>query len=91
MGPAPSLSALGRAERIIGASAIGFFIVLFFVHWLGGSANTPLGGISGGASGWHSFSVSRWIWLLTILLALAAVAISAGAVRLNGPRASHRS
>jgi hypothetical protein len=85
VGLAPASRGLRRSEQIIGASAIAFFIVLFFVHWLGGSTSTPLGGIAGGVSGWHSFTVSRWIWLITLLVALAYVSIAAGAVKLERP------
>jgi hypothetical protein len=77
--------ALRRHDRIIGGSAIAFFIFLFFFHWLGGSSSTPLGGASGGANGWHSFTVSRWVWLITIIVALVAVAASSGLLEFHSP------
>jgi hypothetical protein len=76
---------LHRSDQIIGGSAIALFILLFFFHWLGGSSSSAVGGLSGGVTGWHSFSVSRWIWLLTIVVALIAVAVAGGALKLQTP------
>jgi hypothetical protein len=83
------LTRLGRADRIIGVSAVLFFIFLFFFKWFGGSASSSIGSIDIGASinGWHAFHVSRWIWLLTIIVALWAVAVSAGATHVRLPAA----
>jgi hypothetical protein len=78
-------SRLRRSDQIIGGSAIAFFIFLFFFHWYGGSSNTPLGSTSLGASGWKTFSNSRWIWLITIIVALVAVAVASGALSLKSP------
>ena len=80
-------SRLRRSDRIVGVSAIAFFIFLFFFKWYGGSATSSVGGISIGGSlnGWHSFTNSRWIWLLTIILALVAVARAAGAFEFETP------
>ncbi len=80
-------SRLRRAEQIIGAGAIALFIFLFFFKWYGGSFTSPVGGLSLGGSlnGWHSFTNSRWIWLLTILVALAAVALVASRRALSAP------
>jgi hypothetical protein len=75
-----------RADRIIGASAIAFFVFLFFFKWYGASASSSLGASIGHSlNGWHSFHNSRWIWLLTIVVALGAVAVSAGVVQLHSP------
>lgn len=65
------ISRLRRSERIVGAAAVAFFISLFLFKWLGASVNSSLGGVnlSNSVNGWHSFSNSRWIWLITILLA----------------------
>jgi hypothetical protein len=79
------VSRLRRPDQIIGGSAIAFFIFLFFFHWFGGSSHTPLGSTSGGENGWHTFSNSRWIWLITIIVALVAVAVASGALSLNSP------
>jgi hypothetical protein len=78
---------LRRSDRIIGASAIAFFIVLFFFKWYGASSSASTGGFnySVSANGWHTFTNSRWIWIITIIVALAAVAISAGVFAFNSP------
>jgi hypothetical protein len=81
------ISRLRQADRIVGIGAIAFFIFLFFFKWYGGSASSPVGGVSLGSSlnGWHSFTNSRWIWLITIVVALVAVAVAAGALKLQSP------
>jgi hypothetical protein len=84
------ISRLRRSDQIIGASAIFFFIFLFFFHWYGYSSNaTSIGGVNVGASfsanGWHSFTNSRWIWLITIIVALVAVAVASGALKFESP------
>lgn len=76
---------LRRSDQIIGGSAIALFIFMFFFHWLGGSSSSSLGGVSGGSNGWHSFTISRWIWLITIIVALVAVAVAGGALKLQSP------
>ncbi len=85
-------SRLRRSDRIISCSAILFFIFLFFFKWLGYSSNVPtIAGVNiGGSSsysynGWHSFTNSRWIWIITIIVALGAVAIAAGALKFESP------
>ena len=79
-------SRLRRSDRIVGVSAIAFFVFMFFFKWYGASASS-VGGISIGGSlnGWHSFTNSRWIWLLTIILALVAVARAAGVFEWETP------
>jgi Na+/H+ antiporter NhaC len=76
---------LRRSDRIIGASAIAFFIFLFFFKWYGASSSSSVGGFnySVSANGWHTFTNSRWIWIIAIIVSLAAVAISAGVLELN--------
>ncbi|MGD0453090.1 MAG: hypothetical protein ABSB69_05795 [Solirubrobacteraceae bacterium] len=84
------ISRLRRADRIIGIGAIALFIFLFFFKWYGYSSNAPsIGGVNISSSysinGWHAFTVNRWIWLITIVVALGAVAISAGLLQLKSP------
>ncbi len=84
------ISRLRRAEQIVGGGAIALFIFMFFFKWFGGSVSGALpGGSVGGASssstGWDTFTNSRWIWLLTIIVALAAVLATAAARRFESP------
>lgn len=66
-------SALRRSDLIIGSGAIALFVFLFFFKWFG--LSTSAGGISVGHSvnGWHIFTTSRWVWLITIVVAMGAV------------------
>ncbi|MGA2454186.1 MAG: hypothetical protein ABSG93_11760 [Solirubrobacteraceae bacterium] len=84
------ISRLRRSDRIIGIGAIALFIFLFFFKWYGYSSNAPtIAGVNISSSysidGWHAFSNSRWIWLITIIAALGAVAIKAGVFELKSP------
>ena len=84
------VSRLRRSDWMVGGGAIAFFIFLFFFNWYGGSykGNTPAGGTfsaSSSASGWDTFTNSRWIWLITILVSLATVAMVATQRKLDLP------
>jgi hypothetical protein len=80
------ISRLRRSDRIIGAGAIALFIFLFFFKWYGVSSN--VGSIAGvnvnvSRNGWNTFTSSRWIWLITIIVALAAVVLVASRRKLE--------
>lgn len=84
------ISRLRRTDQIVGISAIALFVFLFFFKWYGVSSNAPsIGGVNLSSNhsinGWHTFTVNRWLWLLTIIVALGAVAISMGVLRLKMP------
>ncbi len=84
------VSRLRRSDRIIGIGAIALFIFLFFFKWYGYSSNAPsLAGVNVNSSysidGWHAFQNSRWIWIITIIVALVVVAIASGALELKSP------
>jgi hypothetical protein len=80
------INRLRRADRIVAVSAIAFFIFLFFFKWYGVTSNvSAFGGVNVTKSGWSVFTNSRWIWLLTIVVALGAVAIASGALNLRSP------
>jgi hypothetical protein len=79
------INRLRRADQVVGGGAIAFFIFLFFFKWLGFSSNTPLGGINASSNGWHSFSNSRWIWLITIIVALGVVFVTATQRQIQSP------
>jgi hypothetical protein len=74
----------------VGGGAIALFIFLFFFKWYGYSSNAPsIAGVNVSSSysidGWHAFQNSRWIWIITIIVALGAVAIASGALELKSP------
>jgi hypothetical protein len=82
------ISRLHRAEKIIGGGAIALLIFLFFFKWYGVSSNvTSIAGLNINVSktGWETFTNSRWIWLLTIIAALAAVLVVATQRKLQLP------
>jgi len=84
------ISRLRRADQIVGGGAIALFIFLFFFKWYGYSSNAPsIAGVNVSSSysidGWHAFQNSRWIWIITIIVALGAVAIASGALELKSP------
>jgi hypothetical protein len=81
---------LRRADQIIGAGAIAFFVFLFFFNWYGISTNvssfagtTLAGGVS--KTGWETFTNLRWVWLITILVSLGAVALVVAGRKLETP------
>jgi hypothetical protein len=82
-----NMSRLRRSDQIMGGGAIAFFVFLFFFKWYGGSASSSLGGINYGASanGWHTFTNSRWIWMITIVVALGMVLMKALGQRVELP------
>ncbi len=82
------ISRLRRADRIIGIGAIALFVFMFFFKWYGVSSNVS--GFAGvnvnvSKSGWDVFTNSRWIWLLTIIVALGSVALVASQRKLEIP------
>jgi hypothetical protein len=61
---------------------------MFFFKWYGGSSNLGTIGVnlgSASANGWDTFTNSRWIWLMTVIVALGAVVLVAGQRKLDGP------
>lgn len=82
------ISRLRRSDQIIGVSAIAFFIFLFFFKWYGVSSNvSSFAGVNVNVSksGWSVFTNSRWIWLITIIVAIGAVVVVAGQLKLETP------
>src|ERR1700737_1706666 len=83
------ISRLRRADQIVGGGAIAFLIFLFVLPWYGVSTNVgELRGVKIGSvskSGWDTFTNSRWIWLITIIVALGAVVLVAGQRKLESP------
>lgn len=82
------ISRLRRSDQIIGASAIAFFIFLFFFKWYGVTSNvSSFAGVNVNVSksGWSVFTNSRWIWLITIIVAIGVVVVVAGQLKLETP------
>ncbi|HEY7932919.1 MAG TPA: hypothetical protein VID48_03760 [Solirubrobacteraceae bacterium] len=82
------VSRLRRADQIVGVSAIALFIFMFFFKWYGVSSNvSSFAGVNVNVSksGWDVFTNSRWIWLITIIVAIGAVMIAAGALKFQSP------
>jgi hypothetical protein len=82
------INRLRRADQIVAGGGIAFFVFLFFFHWYGVSSN--VGTITGlnvnvSRSGWDTFTNSRWIWILTIIVALGSVVLVAGQRKLELP------
>jgi hypothetical protein len=78
---------LRGSDQLIAGSAIALFVFVFFFDWYGARAGSSVGRINFnvGFTGWHTFTVSRWVWLVTIVVALGAVIVSAGALELSRP------
>jgi hypothetical protein len=84
------VSRLRRSDWMVGGGAVAFFVFLFFFKWYGVSVKgvVPVGGsVNYGSSstGWDTFTNSRWIWLITIIVALGAVVLVAGQRKLDMP------
>jgi hypothetical protein len=79
------LSRLRGADRLVAGSALALLLFMFAFSWFGESRKGTLPGSDLGAgtslTGWEAFTNSRWVWLLTILVALASVV-----ARVAGPR-----
>lgn len=79
--PARSLT---RGELISGASALVLLVVMFATAWYGvdgipGRAGAA-GQISGTETGWQGLTGVRWLVLVTVLVAFAALGVHAGRV-----------
>jgi hypothetical protein len=82
-------SRLRGADRLVAAAALALALFVFVFEWFGESLSGSLQGYDaaggfGSLTGWQVFTNSRWVWLATVLVALASVPIRAGAVRLPG-------
>lgn len=81
---------IGRMRRshwFIGGGGVALFILVFFFKWFGVSTSSPVGGfnVSYSYTGWHTFTNSRWIWLITIILAIGLAISVVGQRKLDLP------
>ncbi len=81
---------LRLADWTVGAGALALLVFMFFFDWFGGGvsglpAGSRITGTRIDATGWQTFTSSRWIWLATILVAGGSALASAAAYRLEGP------
>jgi hypothetical protein len=66
------------ADRIVAVGALALLLFMFVFSWFGESIagtlpGSDVSGAGSSATGWEAFTNSRWVWLLTALVALAAV------------------
>jgi hypothetical protein len=81
---------LVAARRIVAVGAVALAVFLFFFNWYGGSVTglslgAHLIGATVSTTGWQTFTVSRWVWLLTILVALGSVVAQSNGYKDDGP------
>jgi hypothetical protein len=75
------------ADRLVATGALALVLFMFAFDWFGESfqgtlPGSDLSGAGTSLTGWETFTHSRWIWLLTAILALASVFVRTGARRL---------
>lgn len=85
------VSRLRRSDRVVALGAIALFVFMFFFKWFGASVSgtSPLNGasfsVSSSANAWHTLSNTRWLLLLTVIVALGAVVLVATRRELSLP------
>jgi hypothetical protein len=84
------VSRLRRSDQMVAVGAIALFVFMFFFKWFGASVSgaSPVGGsfsFSSSVNGWHSVTNTRWLLLLTIVVALGAVVLVATERELSLP------
>ena len=80
---------LSAARSIVVAGAVALAVFMFFFNWYGGNVSglphgARLTGATLSSTGWQTFTVSRWVWLLTILVALGSVIALANGYKDDG-------
>ena len=78
------------ARRIVAVGAVALAVFMFFFNWYGGSVTgLPIGahlvGATVSTTGWQTFTVSRWVWLLTVVVALGSVVVLSSGYEDDGP------
>jgi cytochrome bd-type quinol oxidase subunit 2 len=85
-----SLHRLRPSDWALALAALALFVFLFFFHWYGNSVSglpsgSHISGATFAATGWQEFTSSRWVWLVTIVLAFGSVLAGAADYKLDGP------
>jgi hypothetical protein len=83
-----NMGRLRAAGWIVLAGGIALFVFLFFFNWFGGGVSglpvaSHITGTQVSATGWQTFTSSRWIWLATIVAALGSALATAFDYRLD--------
>ncbi|HXW59616.1 MAG TPA: hypothetical protein VEJ23_09100 [Solirubrobacteraceae bacterium] len=71
----------------MGSGGLVLLVILFLVKWyeadvrLGSSSGLEV--LGGSYNGWHAFTHSRWLWLVTAVVALGAVLLTLSGTRLD--------
>ncbi len=78
----------GLASRLVAVGAIALFVFMFFFAWFGESITgtqpgSTFSGADNSSTGWQTFTNSRWVWLATVVVALASVGAVAGVRQLQ--------
>jgi hypothetical protein len=81
---------ISAARRIVAVGAVALLVFMFFFDWYGGNVTglargVQLTGAALSSTGWQTFTISRWVWLLTALLALGSVVAWARGYEDRGP------
>jgi hypothetical protein len=84
------LGRLGRGDRLAAVGALALLAFMFLLDWFGegveGSlTGRQLSGVATTATGWEAFTGSRWVWLATVVVALASALAAASGRRLRRP------
>jgi len=78
------------ARWVIALGALALFVFVFFFNWYGGSVEgllpgTHISGAAASTTGWQTFTISRWVWVLTIVVALGSTLAATTGYEHDGP------
>ena len=77
--PMRSALRLHSGELLSAASALVLLLVMFLVEWYGvdriPSRGSPASGTIGAENAWNALTLVRWVMLLTIIVAIGAIAL----------------
>jgi hypothetical protein len=84
------LERMRTADRVVAVGGLALLVSMFLFNWYGTSIvgllpSSRISGATFSLTGWEAFTSSRWIWLLTGVMALGSVLAAARSYRLEGP------